>query len=606
MRRSDLRVAGPNATDVTQAVSKTINCSGGYSGRMDDRNTPEKGVFGGGRLLCSPDWSGRPAPDTSGKPGVPLVIRDVLAEALQSALRAEGVDPVPEIVHLERPARREHGDWSSNIALASAKAAGRNPRDLAQAVADRIVAAAPAHVDGVEIAGPGFVNFRLASTWLHEVLIEVVDQGESDFARLSIGAGSSVNIEYVSANPTGPLHAGGGRWGAFGDTLSRVFARCGYAVQREYYVNDRGVQTQLFGASLVAARDGDEVPEGGYAGEYIREWASEMPADVDPVAWGLERSLADVRNALGSMNVEFDHWASEKALVESGAMQDSLAELKARGFVDERDGATWLRTTEFGDDQDRVLIKSDGEPTYFVPDIAYHHEKFNRGDVVIDILGSDHHGYMGRMKAAMQMLGHEADSYEVIIGQNVTLMRGGQEIKLSKRAGTMIEVADLVGEVGPDVARFAYLLQSIDTRQTIDIDVLTKQANENPVFYVQYANARIHSVGRQAVERGIIRGKIEDTDLALLEHDRELELLRLLSSLPEVLELALRERAPHKITTWARELASAFHGFYHDCPILRADIEPPLQQARLWLTESARIGLAVSLDLLGVSAPEQM
>ncbi|MGY9073381.1 MAG: arginine--tRNA ligase [Acidimicrobiales bacterium] len=534
------------------------------------------------------------------------MIRDVLAEALQSALRAEGVDPVPEIVHLERPARREHGDWSSNIALASAKAAGRNPRDLAQAVADRIVAAAPAHVDGVEIAGPGFVNFRLASTWLHEVLIEVVDQGESDFARLSIGSGSSVNIEYVSANPTGPLHAGGGRWGAFGDTLSRVFARCGYAVQREYYVNDRGVQTQLFGASLVAARDGDEVPEGGYAGEYIREWASEMPADVDPVVWGLERSLADVRNALGSMNVEFDHWASEKALVESGAMQDSLAELKARGFVDERDGATWLRTTEFGDDQDRVLIKSDGEPTYFVPDIAYHHEKFNRGDVVIDILGSDHHGYMGRMKAAMQMLGHEADSYEVIIGQNVTLMRGGQEIKLSKRAGTMIEVADLVGEVGPDVARFAYLLQSIDTRQTIDIDVLTKQANENPVFYVQYANARIHSVGRQAVERGIIRGKLEDTDLALLEHDRELELLRLLSSLPEVLELALRERAPHKITTWARELASAFHGFYHDCPILRADIEPPLQQARLWLTESARIGLAVSLDLLGVSAPEQM
>jgi arginyl-tRNA synthetase len=534
------------------------------------------------------------------------VIRDVLAESLKAALAEEGVDPIPEVVHLERPARREHGDWSSNVALASSKAAGRNPRDLAQAVVDRLSAAPPAHVEAVEIAGPGFVNFRLAPSWLFAVLVEVIEQGEANFARLLVGDGASVNIEYVSANPTGPLHAGGGRWGAFGDTLARIFSRCGYSVQREYYVNDRGVQTVLFGKSLVAAKAGEETPEDGYVGQYITEWAAEMPDDADPVEWGLQRSLADVSRALASMKVEFDNWASEKSLVDSGAMERAVEELRAAGWVEERDNATWLRTTEFGDDQDRVLIKTDGEPTYFVPDIAYHQDKFNRGDLVIDILGADHHGYMGRMKAAMQMLGHAPDTYEVIIGQHVTLMRDGVEVKISKRAGTMIEVGDLIDEVGPDVARFAYLLQSIDTRQTIDLDVLTKQANENPVFYVQYANARIHAVGRQAAERGIERLPLADTDLAKLTHERELELLRVLSTLPEALELALRERAPHKITTWVRELASAFHGFYHDCPILRSDIEVPVQQARLWLTEATRIALAVSLDLLGVSAPEQM
>ncbi len=534
-----------------------------------------------------------------------IVIRDQLTSALAECLASLGIETRPETVHLERPARREHGDWSSNIALASAKAAGRPPRELAQDLVERLSADLPDHVIAVELAGPGFVNFRLAPTWLHDVLRDVAVRGE-DYGRLAVGEGSVVNLEYVSANPTGPLHAGGGRWGAFGDTLARIFARCGYGVQREYYVNDRGVQTTLFGASLTAARNGEPPPENGYVGAYIAQWAAEMPDGAEPVQWGLERSLHDVETALGSMNVSFDRWASEKALVDSGAMERVVGRLRAGGYVEERDGATWLRTTDFGDDQDRVLIKGDGEPTYFVPDIAYHDDKFTRGDLVIDILGADHHGYVGRMRAAMQMLGHPPEAYEVIIGQNVTLVRDGAEVKISKRAGTMIEVGDLIDAVGPDVARFAYLLQSIDTRQTIDIDLLSSRANENPVFYVQYAHARIHSIGREAATRGIERCELDDADLSALATERELEVLRVLSTLPECLELAVRERAPHKVSTWVRDLAAAFHGFYHDCPVLRSDVPPALQQARLWLVEAARLGFAIGLDLLGVAAPEEM
>ena len=331
-----------------------------------------------------------------------------------------------------------------------------------------------------------------------------------------------------------------------------------------------------------------------------------MPEDADPVVWGKQRAMADVSRSLESMNVLFDMWASEQSLVESGAMDEIIEMLRKSKWTEERDGATWLRTSEFGDEKDRVLIKSDGEPTYFLPDIAYHHSKFSRGDHVIDILGADHHGYVARMSAAMQMLGHPKESYEAIIGQNVTLIRHGEEVRLSKRTGTMVEVRELVEAVGPDMARFAYLLQSIDTRQTIDIDALSKKANENPVFYVQYAHARIAAVAREAVNRGVGRQDLSLVDTSVLVEKRELELLRVISLLPEVSDLALRERSPHKVATWVRELAASFHGFYHDCPILRSDVAAETQQARLWLVEAARIALAIGLDLLGVSAPEEM
>jgi len=530
------------------------------------------------------------------------VIRDVLEQSLREALAAIGVD-APDIVQLERPQRREHGDWSSNVALATAKAARRSPRDLAQAIADAL----PAELARTEIAGPGFINFHLPASWLTDVLREVVAQGEDGYGRHDFGAGTSVNIEFVSANPTGPLHAGGGRWAAYGDALSNLFARCGYAVTREYYLNDRGTQMRLFGESLAAAKAGRPVPEDGYQGEYIQEWAAEMPDDADPAAWGYERVKRDLRDTLERMGVHFDVWFSEKSLVESGAVEATLADLRDRGAIYDADGAVWLRATDYGDDQDRVLVKSDGEPTYLLPDIAYHRDKFARGhDLLIDVWGADHHGYVARLKVGVQALGHDPDQLELILGQLVTLVRDGEPVRLSKRAGTLVLLDDVLDAVGPDVARLTFLLQSLDTRQTVDLALITAQSMENPVFYVQMAHARIAGIARRAAEVGVERGAIGDVDLSLLVHEREHELLRTLSELPDVVALATRERAPHKVTTWVRELADRFHGFYHDCYVIGDDVAPELTQARLWLVEAARVGLAVGLGLLGVSAPESM
>lgn len=562
---------------------------------------------------------------------VALVMEAVLADAISAALARLDVDADPSRIGLERPARADHGDWSSNAALVNAKGAGLPPRELAQRLAAELASAGLPHLERTEVAGPGFVNLHLAPSWLHQVLGTVLREGTERYARLDIGHGRAVNLEFVSANPTGPLHAGGGRWGAFGDSLARLFRRCGYRTVTEYYVNDRGAQMELFGRSLTARLAGETVPDDGYHGQYVIEWAEELatalgvgagaddsgpPAELATrggipfaTSWGRERALRDVRESLDAMNVGFDHWQSEAELVESGAMERAVERLRQGGATYELDGAEWLRTTELGDDKDRVLYRSDGEPTYFVPDIAYHDAKFDRAggvSLVIDVLGADHHGYVARMAAAMKMLGHSAESYEAIVGQNVTLMREGRVIELSKRTGTMVEVRELIDAVGPDVARFAFLLQSIDTRQTIDIDLLTKQANENPVFYVQYAHARIASVARRAEADGIAPVPPIGTDLSPLVEEREVALLRALEVLPSVVEIALRERAPHKVTTWVRDLAAAFHGFYHDCPILRSDVPPAVRDARLCLTEGTRIGLAIGLDLLGVNAPESM
>jgi arginyl-tRNA synthetase len=535
------------------------------------------------------------------------LIRDQLADALRTALATLEVDPIPEVIHLERPGHREHGDWSSNVALAAAKRAGRNPRELAGELAEVLNAAPPTHVTSVEIAGPGFVNFRLADSWLHDVLADVIDQGPAGYATLDTGAGTRVMVEFVSANPTGPLHAGHGRGAAYGDSLARVLERCGYDVSRENYLNDRGTQMQLFAASLAARQAGEPVPEGGYQGEYIVEWAAEIPSGVDVLAWGEARAIEDHRETLRRMHVEFDRWFSESSLVESGAIAVTLADLRAKGGVYDADGAVWLRSTDFGDDKDRVLVKSDGEFTYLLPDIAYHRDKFERGfDLLINVWGADHHGYVARMKAAMQILGHDPDELEVSIVQLVNLMKGGEPVRLSKRAGDIIELRDVFDEVGPDPARLTYLLQSIDSAQTFDFDVVTSEGNDNPVYYVQMAYARIRSIKKVAAERGIERVPFGGADRSLLSHERELEVLRELSLLPEVLATAAVDRAPHRITTWVRELAGAVHGFYHDCHVMGDGVSPELTQARLWLVEAAEIGLAIGLDLLGVDAPESM
>ncbi len=568
-------------------------------GATDETGRGVDGVAGVG-------FDGSTSPDRP--PGeTPSVIRDTLAAALRSALSTLEIQPIPESVHLERPARREHGDWSSNIALATAKAAGWNPRELAGRMAEVLNADLPAHVTSVEIAGPGFVNFRLADSWLHDVLIDVENGGLEKYATSSVGTGTKVLLEFVSANPTGPLHAGHGRGAAYGDSLARILERCGYEVDRENYLNDRGTQMQLFVASLIARRDGTALPEGGYQGEYIVDWAAELPADADVFEWGEERAVADHRLTLSRMNVEFDNWFSEKSMVASGAIDVTLADLRERGVVYEEGGAVWLRSTDYGDDKDRVLIKSDGEFTYLLPDVAYHRDKFARGyDLLIDVWGADHHGYVPRMKAAMQSLGHDPAELECAIIQLVNLLKGGEPVRFSKRAGDIVELSEVLDEVGADAARLTYLLQSIDSTQTFDYDVVKSRAMDNPVYYVQMAYARIQSIFRVALERSVATLPIAQVDLSLLIHERELEVLRVLSELPDTVSTAAVDRAPHRIATWVRELAGAVHGFYHDCYVMGDGVSSELTQARLHLVEAASVGLAIGLDLLGVSAPDQM
>jgi arginyl-tRNA synthetase len=534
------------------------------------------------------------------------VIRDDLAAALGAALTDLGVTP-PDSIELERPARREHGDWSSNVVLASAKPAGRNPRELAAEVAEKLEADPPAHVAAVEIAGPGFVNFRLHDTWLHAVMEDVLAAGTDDYARPDVGEGRKVMVEFVSANPTGPVHAGHARGAVYGDALSRLLERTGHVVERESLLNDRGVQMQSFGASLAARKAGEEPAEDGYQGAYITEWAAEMPDDVDPLEWGYTRALADQQSVLARLNVEFDTWFSERDMVATGAIDVTLEDLGDRDVVFDEDGATWLASTRFGDDKDRVLVKSDGTYTYLLPDIAYHRDKFARGfDLLINVWGADHHGYINRMKAAVEALGHDPDDLEVVITQLVNLERDGAAVKLSKRSGDLVTLEEILDEVGSDAARLTFLLQSMDSRQTVDLVAVASKAMDNPVYYVQYAHARIHSITRKAAERGVERAPLADADLSVLTHERELDLLRSLSELPDIVRSATAARAPHQIAAWVRELAGAFHGFYHDCYVMGEGVSAAQTQARLWLVEASRIGLAIGLDLLGVSAPDEM
>ncbi len=535
------------------------------------------------------------------------MIQDVLAESLRAALVALEIDPLPAEVEVERPARPEHGDWSTNVALTLARSTRRNPRELAAAIAGRLAESPPPYVERVDVDGPGFVNFRLADGWLHDVLRQIVGSGVDGYARHSVGDGERVNVEFVSANPTGPLHVGGGRWAAYGDSLCRLLERCGYAPHREYYINDRGNQVDLFVASLAARRAGTDLPEGGYPGAYVAEWAAEMPDDADPDVWGRERVVGELAGALARMNVEFDTWFSERSMVATGAIHAALADLRDRGVVYEADGATWLRTTDFGAGKDEVLVKSDGEPTYLLSDLAYHRDKFERGfDRLIDVWGADHHGHVARLKAGVAALGHDSARLEILLGQLVTVKREGQVVRMGKRTGDFVELAEVLDEVGPDVARLTFLLQSIDTRQIFDLDAVVAKSMDNPVFYVQYAHARIASIARVAGERGVERRPLDEVGLSLLVHPRELDVLRSLAQLPEVVLDACVTRAPHKVTTWAQGLAGRFHGFYHDCYVMGDGVSADLTQARLWLVEGARVGLAIGLDLLGVSAPESM
>jgi arginyl-tRNA synthetase len=539
------------------------------------------------------------------------VIRDQLLAALHIALDQAGF-PVPEGgIELAPPTRAGHGDFTTNVAMRLTKTVGDPPREIAARIVAALEAERPAHLQHVEIAGPGFVNLFLSPTWLHEVLRAVVAQGERYGHRRAL-AGHRINLEFVSLNPTGPIHAGGGRWVAVGDALANLLAAQGAEVHREYYLNDAGNQLDTFGASLLARYRGEEPPEDGYHGEYLVEMAGRMRAEIGDAAtledareWGYRAAVESVRYDLDRIGVHFDTWFSERTLHESGAVAAVLDDLRGRGFVYEQDGATWLRTTDFGDQRDRVLVKSDGDSTYLLADLAYHRDKFERGwEHLIDIWGADHHGQVKSIQAGMEALGYPAGEPEVLLGQLVKLERGGQLVRLSRRAGNIITLADILDEVDPDVARLTFLLQSIDTTQTFDLDLVTAQSMENPVYYVQYAHARIASIGRRAAERGITRLPIGETNLALLTHERELELLRALAQYPDVLAEASELRAPHRVTTWVRDFAKSFHGFYRDCRVIGDD--PALMHARLWLAEACRLGLASALAILGVHAPDEM
>jgi arginyl-tRNA synthetase len=537
---------------------------------------------------------------------------ELLVGALRRALAEVGVDADGVSIDLTVPPRPEHGDWSTNLPLQVAKRVGEKPRDLAARLVAVLERDPPAHLDRVEIAGPGFLNFFLTPTWLHNVLRLVVASGER-YGSGDALAGSRINLEFVSANPTGPLHAGGGRWVAVGDALANLLASQGAEVHREYYLNDAGNQLASFGASLFARYEGRKPPEDdGYHGQYLVDMALELRAELGDEAtleqaqeWGYRDVVRQLRDDLARIGVEFDTWFSERTLHERGDVERVLETLRERGVTFEADGATWLRTSDYGDQRDRVLVKSDGSTTYLCGDLAYHEDKLARGwEHLIDIWGADHHGQVKSVQAGLEALGHTGGEPEVMLGQLVKLIKGGEPVRQSKRTGNIVALADILDEVDPDVCRLTFLLQGIDTAQTFDLDVVTAQSMENPVYYVQYAHARVSSIARRAEAAGIRRVPILEANLAPLVHEREVELLRALAVYPDVVAEAARMRAPHRVTTWVRDFAKSFHGFYRDCRVISDDVA--LTQARLWLAEACRFGIKNSLDLLGVHAPDEM
>jgi arginyl-tRNA synthetase len=551
----------------------------------------------------------------------PEQLQDVVRTAVAAvAGRGELPVEVPAEVVVERPKNPEHGDYATNVALRLAKPAGRPPRAVAEVLAAELVA--QPGIASVDVAGPGFLNITLAHGTLGAIAVQAVTAG-ARYGHTDVLAGQRLNLEFVSANPTGPVHIGGTRWAAVGDAMGRLLQTTGADVTREYYLNDAGAQIDRFARSLQAAANGREVPEDGYAGSYIGEIAAqvvaaepgllERPDDEQVEVFrerGVELMVAEIRATMEAFGVHFDVWFSETSLHESGALEKAVALLRGQGHVYDAEGAVWLRTTDFGDDKDRVLVKADGEPTYFAADCAYYLDKRARGfDKVVIMLGADHSGYVGRYKALVAASGDDPAAHlEILIGQLVNLLRDGDPVRMSKRAGTVVNLEDLVDAIGADAARYALARASVDQQIDIDIDLWTRRTNDNPVFYVQYAHARISSVLRNAGDLGIGLGESGDVDAGLLTHERENDLLRAIGEFPRVLASAAELRAPHRVARYLEELAGTYHRFYDACRVLpRGDEQAgPLTVARLWLCAATAVVLRNGLGVLGVSAPERM
>ena len=564
-------------------------------------------------------------------------LEELLFQALTSAVKT-GALPLDEVPQpsLERPREEGHGDWACTIAMRLAKAAHMNPRQIAQAIVENI----PENdiIESLEIAGPGFINLTLANSVFQNVISEVRAKGD-DYGKSVLPEPCKVDLEYVSANPTGPMHVGHGRWAALGDAIARVMRHAGYEVDEEFYINDQGNQMNVFADSLVVRYQQAlgldvDMPEASYGGVYVKELAEQIIArdgdkwlSVDPDTrrtefreMGYKAMMENVKETLKIFGNHFDTWFSERSLYVAGEdgktkVDRAFEVMSERGYIYEKDGATYFRSTEFGDEKDRVLIKTNGDLTYFMSDVAYHYDKMQRGyDHLIDIWGADHHGYIPRCQAMMAAWGYPG-ALEVVLGQLVTLFRNGQQVRMSKRTGEMITFRELIDEVGVDATRYMMLSKSSDQSIDFDIEVAKKKDASNPVYYVQYAHARICSILRKAAEaRGIdvsagvdelvLALKIDSADLTVLTHESELDLMRKMADFTDLVAGAARDRAPFRLTHYAQDLAGLFHSFYTNCRVIGE--EERIEQARLALADSARIVLALTLGLLGVSAPEHM
>lgn len=551
-------------------------------------------------------------------------INQALKEAIAEAIIAAGLaqrEEVPVIV-LEVPKEKAHGDLATNAAMQLSRIAKKNPRQIAEELIGYLDYA-KAGIEQAEIAGPGFINFRLGKSYLYPVIEQVYSQGKN-YGRVDAGQGERVQMEFVSANPTGSLHLGHARGAAVGDALCNVLDFAGYEVTREYYINDAGNQVVNLCKSIEARylqELGQDVPmpEDGYHGEDIKGFAKELVTEKGDAllsmtaeereaflrSYGLEKELAKIKRDLGRFRVDFDVWFSETSLYEDGQVEASLAELREKGQTYEQDGATWLRTTDYGDDKDRVLVKNDGTYTYLTPDIAYHRNKYDRGfNRLINIWGADHHGYIPRVKAAMQALGKNPEQLTVLIAQMVSLFQDGEKVKMSKRTGKAVTMVDLMDEVGVDAIRYFFTMRSMDSHLDFDMDLAISTSNENPVYYVQYAHARICSIFRQAEEQGVEIPQPNAVNFSKLTAEHEYDLLRKMGELPEEIAVAANSYAPHRLVRYVYELAAMLHSYYRAERVITEDAEQTA--ARLVLLGAVRTVIANVLRLIGVSAPERM
>ena len=538
-----------------------------------------------------------------------------LRSAVDAACRAlRGGEPSGPAPSLERPPKAELGDYSSNAAMLLAAPLGENPRDVAARLADRLRAELGEEtVERIEVAGPGFLNFFLADEWYREAMLSLAGAGEG-LGPSPTGSPERILVEFVSANPTGPLHVGGGRHAAYGDSLVRLLEAAGHEVQREFYVNDAGGQIERFAASIAARMNGEEPPEDGYGGDYVIELGERIAAegieaaDLEEIGGrGVELILEQVRGTLDRFGVRFDNWFSERDLYSRGEVEAALAQLDEQGHTYRHEKALWLRTTSFGDDKDRVLIRANGEPTYLAADVAYHWDKLERGfDRLVDILGADHHGYVARLRAAIAGLGADPERFEALIMRLVHIVESGERAQMSKRSGDFVALDELLDDIGVDATRWFMLWRSHDTTVDLDLELARRQSNDNPVYYVQYAHARIASILRKAEQQADAIAAVAGaaTPGTALE-PTERELIKRLLEFPDEVREAAERRAPHRICTYATAVAADFHGFYRDCQVVGAEGEG-VERSRLALSLLTMRTIAGSLGLLGISAPERM